>query len=90
LTLVGPSFRAAGRAYADEAAARLEDCREMSLRILRRAGPTKASPTGCARGGPLLEQPKSMTSAAATLTFVMEPANTLMYEFTSRTSPRPI
>src|ERR1035438_3144919 len=53
----------------------------MSLRILRTAGPTKASPTGCARGGPL-EQPNNKSRAAAQLTFDMEPTATPAYEFT--------
>jgi hypothetical protein len=37
-----------------------------------------------------LEHPHSKSSAAAMLTFVMEPGNTLIYEFTSRTRPLPI
>ena len=59
------------------------DSSGMSARIFRVAGPTNASPITGLFGGPLWHAASISNTAAARLTFVMEPENTAIFQFIS-------
>ena len=64
------------------------DCRAMSLRILRTAGPTYASPIDGACCEPPWHEPRTSARTAARLTLVMKPESTPNNQFTSRPGTR--